>query len=382
MKISLFLKILFVVCPLFLFFCLGFFWDEGAVQSVRERRLLAQKPDSFWFNSSQTESYLADHLPFRDSFLDFYFEMGMGFDLKTPAALIGKEKWLFQREFANGYNLHNIQSYQNKPLLTPAEILKIRDNLHLIHAWCRAHNIRLYVLFPPSKDRVYARYMPSYILRENRPSLVKEVIEALPPDIPVIPLEDELILLSDQLKEPLYYLTESHWSEEGAFQVYRLLMQRLKQDFKTLKPVSESDFDLTRTHLVFSPYIPSKEELLTRGNLYLTGMKGYDKPIYRRYRFKKEAAVQRYRDRQFRSSDFPLGNPQRVYIIGDSYGTYMHAFLSATFIHVQAYRFNENGLPNWGIHFTQRQEEMLADQTNILILEVSDLKLKDLLRIF
>lgn len=376
-----YLKICFVVCPLLILFCLGVFLDESALKSERERRMLAKKPESFWFNDRQTEDYLADHILFRDKFLDFYFEIGMGFDLNTPGALIGKEKWLFQNHFGNAWNLHNTQSYQNKQLLTGDEIKKIAENVQKMQQWCQENNILLYVLFPPDKHRIYARFMPSYILREDRASLVKQVIEALPSDIAVIPLEDELTELSYQSKEPIYYLTESHWSEEGVFQVYLLLMNRIKQNIKELSILSKNDFNLTKTNLVFSPYMVSHQIPMTRGNLYFAGMKGYDKPIYTRYHFKDEQNVKSTREKQFRFSDYEKGNPDRVYIIGDSYGSYLHAFLSASFSHVRAYRFNESS-KKWGIFWDERKKEMLEDKTNVLILEISDLKLKELLRGF
>ena len=83
---------------------------------------------------------------------------------------------------------------------------------------------------------------------------------------------------------------------------------------------------------------------------------------------------------QFRSSYYPEGHDLNVYIIGDSFATYLYHFLSATFKNIVAYRFNEPHT-NWGILFEQRKEEMLSNHTNVLILSVSDLKLKDLLKV-
>ena len=86
-------------------------------------------------------------------------------------------------------------------------------------------------------------------------------------------------------------------------------------------------------------------------------------------------------DTEFISSTNPHGQPFKIYIIGDSYATYLHSFLSATFQYVHAYRFNTYKKP-WGIFFHERLKEMKEDKTNILILSISDLKLKDLLEPF
>ena len=73
--------------------------------------------------------------------------------------------------------------------------------------------------------------------------------------------------------------------------------------------------------------------------------------------------------------------PLNVYVIGDSFACYLHAFLSATFHRVRAYRFNMPRDRNAGIWFNERKKEFEEEKPDILILSISDLKLKDLLRI-
>lgn len=223
--------------------------------------------------------------------------------------------------------------------------------------------------------------MPSYIPRLKKPSLVKQIISFISPEIQVIPLEDELISISKRIDSPLHYKTESHWSEEGAFQSYLLLMKQLKKDFPDIVSLKADDFEIQKTNKVYSPYVINQNVPMTQGNLYLSGMPAYENPIYNHYTFKKASNITVYRDVQFRSSKYQQGNPYNVYIIGDSYASYLYAFLSATFKNVRAYRFNEPG-KLWGIHFEDRKSEILENQTDILIFSISDLKLKDLLRVF
>ena len=96
---------------------------------------------------------------------------------------------------------------------------------------------------------------------------------------------------------------------------------------------------------------------------------------------KNKENIQIEYDGQFRYSKNPNGLPYNVYIIGDSFATYLHNFFIASFQGVMAYRINESNKA-WGIYFNERKKEMLEQKTDILILSISDLKLKDFLRIY
>lgn len=373
------LRILFFVLPLIVFFVLGLFLDVKAEKSERERRMLAKKPEILSFDGGgEIEKYISDRIPFREQLLDLYFRVGLGFDFGTPTIIFGKEGWLFQNTFVNRYNLHNIHSYQNKLSFTPKEMDTIKKNVQRIYEWCLENNIHFYLIFPPDKHRVYARYMPSYILRTNAPSLAKKVAKILPKEI-FVPLEDILIERSFSSPDPLYYKQESHWSETGAFEAYTELMRFIERDFEDVHALSKNDFSLNKTALIFSPYILKNYAPFTKGNLFLKGMQGYEDPIYVHYTL-KDKGIKISRTEQFNYSDNPKGAPHRVYIIGDSYATYLHTFLSATFERVRAFRFNMK--QPWGIFFNERKKEMIEDKTDILILSISDLKMVELLRVF
>ncbi len=372
----------FVIFPITVLFILGIFLDIEKTISIRERRNLSSLPEQILFNNQDTEKYIADHIPFREKILDYYFQTGFGHDFGTAKVLIGQNGWLFQNAFENSYNIHNIKSYQNKLLLSKKDLQKIISNLKIIQKWCDDHNIKLYIIFPPDKHRIYARFMPTYILRDNRPSLVKRVAAMIPKEITVVPIED--LLTIQALKKPeqyLYYKTESHWSERGAFTAYQELIKFIQRDFPDVNALTESDFDISFIHNVYSPYINGANAIYTNGNLHIDGTPVNNKNIYEHFVPKTNKEITINRKNQFQSSNYPNGTPYNVYIIGDSYTTYIHSFLSATFQRVKAHRFNG---PNteWGIRFKKRQKEMLEDKTNILILSISDLKLKDLLRIY
>lgn len=242
---------LFVFLPLMMLFSMGVFLDADKTESERERRTLASKPENLFSAPQEFERYLSDHIRGRDTLIDLYFKIGLGLDLGTKNVLIGKNGWLFQNEFHNRYNLHNLLSYANKLDLSEKQLKTILNNLQKIQKLCDENNIKMYLIFPPDKHRIYARYMPSYILRENRPSLTKRVTKLFPKEINFVPIEEALIKAGMNEDHLLYYKTESHWAEEGAYLAYRLLMDRIKLDFKDVKTAEPDDFVISEISNVF-----------------------------------------------------------------------------------------------------------------------------------
>ena len=372
---------LFVFFPIVSLLLMGIFLDTTAVNSTLERRKLAEWPKYFFLEPNQFEKYVSDHLSFRDKLISFYFKLGLGFNFGTDAVFIGKDNWLFQKASPlPQYNLPPIKSFQNKVLFSDEEHMKIISNLLQIKKLCDENHIHLYIIFPPDKHRIYARYMPSYIFRDKRQSPVKQLVSLLPSEITIVPLEDMLLDVSYSSKELLYYKQDSHWSEEGAFWAYQQLIKNIQKDFPQIHPLTKSDFDIEKRTDIYSPYYNwAPNPIFASGSLLIPGMKYTQK--YKHYEFKRKNDIQINHDTQFISSTYSSGIPLRVYIIGDSFASYLHPFLSATFQYVHAYRFNAPGKV-WGIRFYERLKEMQADKTDILILSVSDLKLKDLLEPF
>ena len=369
-------RIFYVIIIVFVLFLLGLFCDKKSIESGFENRNLEVFPKKF--DNEQIERYFSDRIAFRDWLLRIYFSLDIELDYSSNTVLVGKKGWLFSAKNPESINLPVLKNYQNKPILKQSDYQLILENLRYIKKWCDQNNIQLYLLFPPDKSRVYAKYMPSYIMRKDALSPVEMIENLLDQDINYIPLEKELIETSKKEKEPLYYKEETHWSETGAFYVYQLLIKKMQENFPDLKMLDKTDF-LVEKKNIFAPYVRSNQDYFYSGNLFQPKYKQISN-LYNHYTFKHIDKINFVKDMQFRSSYYPEGHDLNVYIIGDSFATYLYHFLSATFKNIVAYRFNEPHT-NWGILFEQRKEEMLSNHTNVLILSVSDLKLKDLLKV-
>ncbi len=372
-----FLLCLFILFPLCVLLTIGLTLDTTQTKSLRERRNLETFPFHFWAQSKKLEKYISDHLPKRPELIDFYFESGLGHDLGTQDRIIGKENFIFYTTLYYR-NISPLLIYQNSYLFTPKQIRLLKKNVQKIADFAKEHNIKVYLMISPTTSRIYHKWMPDYILRENNPSVTEQVETAVQDIITVVPIEKHLISQA-RSQFPLIYKTDTHWSEDGAFEAYKLLMNAIQKDFKDIRAVTPDDYNIKLIKKVWESYQYAQKPYFDNGNTYLKGL-DYGKTQYRHYIHKDKANLKINRDIQFRFSDYEKGAPYRAYIIGDSFTYYMLPFLMPTFSHIRMHRFNENG--DTGIRWQEREKELADDKINILILSISDQKLEELMGYF
>ena len=365
---------------LFLFFITICFFSvlsksRGGVSAFENRQLTE------WTKITDTknvEKYISDHLPLREKLLTIYFSLNLKLSAINQAVIEGKDGWFFKGENNTVYNLPAIPSFQNKKVLSEAQHLQIISNLQKVQAYCDENNIKFYLMFPPDKHRIYAQFMPNGILRHKNLSPKKQLTSLLPENIRLIPLEQNMI---DEAKKNLYltyYKEESHWNENGAFFAYQQLMKEIKKDFPEVNILFKEDF-VIKKEKVWNVYNVSNKPNFFNGNQYQPKY-GLKPNLYDHFIYKKQNDIKVDWRGNFRSSVNKSGNPLSVYIVGDSFACYIHPFLSATFRRVRSHRFN---MPRevWGIKFNERKKEFEQEKPDILIFSISDLKIKDLLKV-
>lgn len=57
----------------------------------------------------------------------------------------------------------SVSNYKNKVLFSDMELLRIKHNLDILNVWCNKNGIKLIVVIPPDKNRVYGEYFPKHI---------------------------------------------------------------------------------------------------------------------------------------------------------------------------------------------------------------------------
>lgn len=376
---------------LFLLICfllLGGGWFlSDASRSENENRALAAFPPVITergINRSfgtAFEKALVDHLIFRNDLIDMRAFLLNGLNTKgNNRVLIGREGWLFRNAFGDKRNFHNLDSYQRKIILNDAQKTAIANDLKRTLDWARNNGMHVYLIVPPEKPQVYEHYFPAFIKRRNNPPLNRQVAELIPNGLTFIPLEETLKAAVSTAPVPLYWKTDTHWNYGGAFLGYTALMQAIRHDFPDLKFFTRADFDI---HL--------KNDVVEcdgkhGGILYkmLRDSAYTDKTEYEFFPLKvlrptKTTMTENDRCALHRTPN--ALNDANVMLFHDSYGNYMMDFLKGTFKNLRAVRFNQPGA-KWNILLSEEQSDILAFKPDILIFEVSELKLIELTRMW
>lgn len=130
---------------------------------------------------------------------------------------------------------------------------EIIDNLNLFDEFCKENNIKFYLIIVPSQIEVYYNkypYLLSSLKIEKRNQVVYDIISKL--KFPAIYVYDILKIASK--KQMVYYKTDFHWTDDGAFIGYKALMELIKKDFKNVKILTNSDFDIKYSNKVRSDW--------------------------------------------------------------------------------------------------------------------------------
>ncbi len=192
-----------------------------------EKRELAGLPaltlDNLTNIPGQTESWINDHAPFRNSLIDAYaaFNMELFHSIDNSEVIVGKDRWLF---YAGNESM--IDTLGIRPF-TPDQLEMILNRLLAVREKYVTDPDNFIFFIAPNKELVYRRYMPDYYAPVTDTSKAKELADYIRAnsDIKVVyPLEELAAAGQNNL---LYYKTDTHWNNLGGFIGVQKLIEAL-----------------------------------------------------------------------------------------------------------------------------------------------------------
>jgi len=225
--IAAFLAVLF--CPHILWGTLSGSYDGENL----EKRTLAERPtlslEEIAAYPKAYEEYYNDHLPFRDWLIKTYNSM-MVHVFHTSSSkdvILGKDGWLFYGSSTDGTSR---QCYDGSMLFAAEELEQIAANLTKTKDRLAQQGTEFVVFIAPSKERVYSEYMPDYMGEPAQLCMLNQVISYLRAhtDVKVIyPYEEMMAYKKAHPEQLLYYQTDTHWNDLGAYIGARALLSEL-----------------------------------------------------------------------------------------------------------------------------------------------------------
>ena len=249
-----------------------------------EKRTLAEKPvlslAEIEAYPRAYEAYYDDHLPFRDLLIKLYNSMQVHVfhTSSSDDVILGKDGWLFYRSVIDGTAL---QCYDGSLLFTREELEEVAANLTEMRDRLAERGTEFVVYVAPIKGRIYGEYMPDHIGQPAQLCMYNQIMDYLRShtDIRVVsPLEEMLAYKKMHPQELLFYQTDTHWNERGAYLGAQALLRELgiqtpsldrlktvsvpagRYDLESLLNVWDMDDDGAAA-IVFDELLPEVQEL-------------------------------------------------------------------------------------------------------------------------
>jgi hypothetical protein len=194
---------------------------------------------TYWFLNSLPRDY-------QDYFSDHFFlrNEGVMWNNKILSfigskffnnVLVGKNGWLFFTDE------DNLTYYQCDRPFTPTELEKIVSRVKEMRDFSRENGAEFILLIAPVKESIYPEYLPDEIRKSSNPCRLDQVLDTLK-EAGIAAPDLRILLQKGKNDTQVYFKTDTHWNDSGAFLVYQSIFTELKKLFPAEKILQLADF--------------------------------------------------------------------------------------------------------------------------------------------
>lgn len=225
--------------------------------------------------------------------------------------------------------------------LTPKDIDKNFKNLYKFNKFCKENGIKLYVIITPQKAAIYPTKIQKfsdnnfseYVEKTNKSNNIKIIY-------PIKTLKDEA------KNNYVFFKTEHHWTDSGAYIGYKELMKEISKDFPNVITLTKKDFNYSDNKLVQADFYKEFGHGQTCDYLNLPEYI-CNKHLNVKYKY---FTHKDYKNRQEKMIDenyhkekifyYPKGSNLKVIMLGTSQNEKLTEFIPFSFKHVKRIRIN------------------------------------------
>lgn len=212
---------------------IAWFGRASFAPHTHENRRLEAFPRLSIHWAQDFERWFSDRYGMRDALVYYGSRLQMartGLPMNQQV-VVGRDNWLFYDENYTPGHPHFASLYGEDPFL-PSDLQTIADNLSSVRKHLAACRIPFYLVIAPDKQTVYPEklQMPPPSNAVTQADQLEAYLREADPELRVIDLrKPEQAAKAAQPRE-LYYRTDTHWNELGAFFGYRAIAKRLVHD--------------------------------------------------------------------------------------------------------------------------------------------------------
>ena len=216
---------------------------DGSTESTGEQT--AEQVKTPWFTALQnTLNSFTERLCARNKLIAFNSELTSlltgGTYMESTQVLLGKNNWLFYKTELDG---HPLWDYMGINHFTDEELAAIAANLVSMRDGFNALGVDFYVTALPNKEIIYEEYMPDTVARVDEVSRAEQLANYIWDNTDLVYVYPKQALLDAKAEGQIYYQTDTHWNQKGAFVgMQQLMHEAYGVEAKDLDSVS---FDIT-----------------------------------------------------------------------------------------------------------------------------------------
>lgn len=220
---------------------------DGSTESTGEQT--AEQVKTPWFTALQnTLNSFTERLCARNKLIAFNSELTSlltgGTYMESTQVLLGKNNWLFYKTELDG---HPLWDYMGINHFTDDELAAVAANLVSMRDGFNALGVDFYVTALPNKEIIYEEYMPDTVARVDTVSRAEQLADYIWDNTDLVYVYPKQALLDAKAEGQIYYQTDTHWNQKGAFVgMQQLMHEAYGVEAKDLDSVS---FDITSNDL-------------------------------------------------------------------------------------------------------------------------------------
>lgn len=220
---------------------------DSSTESTGEQT--AEQVKTPWFTALQnTLNSFTERLCARNKLIAFNSELTSlltgGTYMESTQVLLGKNNWLFYKTELDG---HPLWDYMGINHFTDDELAAVAANLVSMRDGFNALGVDFYVTALPNKEIIYEEYMPDTVARVDTVSRAEQLANYIWDNTDLVYVYPKQALLDAKAEGQIYYQTDTHWNQKGAFVgMQQLMHEAYGVEAKNLDSVS---FDITSNDL-------------------------------------------------------------------------------------------------------------------------------------
>ncbi len=209
----------------------------------------AEQVKTPWFTALQNAlNSFTERLCARNKLIAFNSELTSlltgGTYMESTQVLLGKNNWLFYKTELDG---HPLWDYMGINHFTDDELAAIAANLVSMRDGFNERGVDFYVTALPNKEIIYEEYMPDTVARVDTVSRAEQLANYIWDNTDLVYVYPKQALLDAKAEGQIYYQTDTHWNQKGAFVgMQQLMHEAYGVEAKNLDSVS---FDITSNDL-------------------------------------------------------------------------------------------------------------------------------------